>query len=114
MSEPDAKIGFADAVRQHGDNWLYGGSPHYLAEKLGAATALDMRGRGPDRGDALRMCLAEDCSHDEHLFQVERPTYRCGCDGLCEKHPDCPGAVYQPGFPYKRAATDMEHGNGKV
>jgi hypothetical protein len=92
------KIGFADAVREHGDGWTY-------AEQFGqisASTLNAMRERGHWQ-DALRMSLCE--TSENRLFQVERPLYRCGCDGLCAKHPDCPGDVYQQGYPYKNFET---------
>lgn len=89
------KLGFADAVREHGDKWTFA-EP---LKKLSASTLVAMRERGQWK-DALRMRLCE--TTEGRLFQIERPLYRCGCDGLCEKHPDCPGVIYQPDFPYQR------------
>lgn len=101
------KLGFAQAVRDRGDEWLHAikSSGLHAAPndpQISAATWCDMRERDPEYKDAMRMRLCEQYSHDEHLFQVERPTYRCGCRGLCERYPDCAGAVYEKDFPYQR------------
>lgn len=92
------KIGFAKAVTEHGDGWTFADE----LKKISASTLVAMRERGHWQ-DGLRMRLCE--TSENRLFQVERPLYRCGCDGLCEKHPDCPGVKYTPGFPYR---TDRE------
>lgn len=109
MSDPqqstprsDAKIGFADAVRRRGDSWVQDLYDSKIADKISAGTMIALRESGHliDWKDSLRMHLCE--TTEGRLFQLEQPLYRCGCDGLCERHPDCPGVVYQPGFPYRR------------
>lgn len=97
------KLGFAKAVMERGDGWLFAFDTSGASAdraKLSAATWLAMREGGGEWKDALRMKLCE--TTDGRLFQLEQPLYRCGCDGLCDKHPNCPGVIYQPGFQYRR------------
>jgi hypothetical protein len=112
VEEPSIKIGFAAAVREGGDRWLYRIETAGLGERkerITAATWCAMR-EDPSAREFTRMRLCE--TSESRVFQVETPIWRCGCDGLCERHPDCPGAKYQEGFPYKSAATDGSNPNG--
>jgi hypothetical protein len=96
------KLGFAQAVRERSDGWLSAFTPttDKATTTISAATWCATAERGEERFEALRMNLCE--TSEGRLFQVERPIYRCGCDGLCEKHPDCPGVIYDKDFPYVR------------
>lgn len=100
MNQPPAtrQLSFVQAVKEHGDAW----GNAFWESKVSAATkiALSDGRHPPEWKDALRMRLCE--TSDERLFQVERPIYRCGCDGLCPNHPACPGVVYDKDFPYVR------------
>ena len=100
---PRAVLRFADAVRERGDSWLQADG---FFENLNAGTWLAMREQGGEGRDALQMRLAELNAgkrvDGQRLFQVERAIYRCGCERLCDAHPDCPGNVYQRDFPYQR------------
>lgn len=107
------KIGFAQAVRERGDKWLYadvpaintsGNGPH-----ISNATWIAMRSRND--GEARSKLTMELCTAHGRLFQVEQPVFRCGCNGLCPKHPACPGVVYDPQFPYLSAVQEGDaHG----
>lgn len=95
-----AKIGFAKAVMERGDSWLH--ADHIQGGSVSAATRIAM-GCGahhPEWRESMRMRLCET-TEEQRLFQLEAPLYRCGCDGLCERHPDCPGVNYDQTFPYK-------------
>jgi hypothetical protein len=104
------KLGFADAVRRHGDRWLYDDAIWKATQgqqpRISAATWIAMRSSSTDteRRDALRMEL---CEKHERVFQIERPVYLCGCDALCDKHPECPGAKWTPGFPYRHISKAL-------
>lgn len=91
------KLGFAKAVTEYGDSWL-----HAFCGKVDPRTWLAMKERGGEVGDSMRMELCETSNSKlyPHLFQVERPLYLCGCEGLCANHPACPGVVYDPAFKY--------------
>ena len=99
------KLGFAAAVRERGDSWLFSfvPEPHPKQPVMSAVTWCAMHeSGGKERKEALRMNLCE--TSEGRLFQLEQPLYRCGCDGLCPRHPECPGVVYQQDFPYQRGA----------
>lgn len=93
---------FVQAVKERGDKWLSAFTPTTTKARpsMSAATWCAMSERGSEWQEALRMSLCETSS--DRLFQVERPVYRCGCDGLCPNHPVCPGVIYDKDFSYAR------------
>ena len=89
---------FVQAVKRHGDGWLSD-----FWQVVSCHTYLAMRERRTD-SEARSALTMELCTAHGRLFQVERPVYRCGCNGLCPRHPECPGVVYDAKFPYVREA----------
>lgn len=96
------KIGFANAVRARGDRWLFADELDTARKgpRVSASTWIAMRESKTD-SEARSALTMELCTKHGKLFQLEQPIYRCGCNGLCSTHPECPGAVYDANFPYR-------------